>query len=76
MNKDYDGAKEHFQSILKLLNASDVFYPGINDERGASIHGASCFRELAKRSLQQHNQIWTGNAITPISAKISDSTRH
>lgn len=50
MNKDYDGAKEHFQSILKLLNASDVFYPGINNERGASIHGASCFRELAKAS--------------------------
>lgn len=44
MNKDYDGAKEHFQSILKLLNASDVFYPGINEV----IHKPPFQKEKAK----------------------------
>lgn len=69
MNKDYDGAKEHFQSILKLLNASDVFYPGINEV----IHKPPFQKEQAKLQDRSNQLGW--NPAARCFSKFTDRRR-
>lgn len=69
MNKDYDRAKEHFQSILKLLNASDVFYPGINEV----IHKPPFQKEQAKLQDRSNQLGW--NPAARCFSKFTDRRR-